>query len=131
MEKTLADTLVERLIAWEVDTVFGIPGDQVNGVMEALRKARERIRFVHVRHEEVGALAAVGYAKFTGKLGVCLATAGPGAAHLLTASWTRTRIGSRSLRSRVACSATSSAPSRCRACRRRKCSTGSPSTTSA
>jgi pyruvate dehydrogenase (quinone) len=83
MEKTLADTLVERLIAWEVDTVFGIPGDQVNGVMEALRKARERIRFVHVRHEEVGALAAVGYAKFTGKLGVCLATAGPGAAHLL------------------------------------------------
>jgi pyruvate dehydrogenase (quinone) len=81
--RTVSDVLVERLVAWGVDTVFGIPGDQVNGVVEALRKARERIRFVHVRHEEVGALAAVGYAKFTGKLGVCLATAGPGAVHLL------------------------------------------------
>jgi pyruvate dehydrogenase (quinone) len=83
MEKTLADLFVERLIAWGVDTVFGIPGDQANGLMEALRKAKDRVRFIHVRHEEVGALAAVGYAKFTGKLGVCMATAGPGAAHLL------------------------------------------------
>jgi pyruvate dehydrogenase (quinone)/pyruvate oxidase len=81
--KTLSDAFVERLLAWGVDTIFGIPGDQVNGFMEALRKAKERIRFVHVRHEEVGALAAVGYAKLTGKLGVCLATAGPGAVHLL------------------------------------------------
>ncbi|MEN3353487.1 MAG: hypothetical protein V7640_1645 [Betaproteobacteria bacterium] len=81
--RTVSDALVDRLIAWGVDTVFGIPGDQVNGVIEALRKARERIHFVHVRHEEVGALAAVGYAKFTGKLGVCIATAGPGAVHLL------------------------------------------------
>src|SRR4051812_21504144 len=81
--KTLSDAFVERLLAWGVDTIFGIPGDQVNGFMEALRKAKDRIRFVHVRHEEVGALAAVGYAKFTGKLGVCMATAGPGAVHLL------------------------------------------------
>ena len=83
MDSTLADALVQRLAEWGVDTVFGIPGDQANGIMEALRKARTRVRFVHVRHEEVGALAAVGYAKFTGRLGVCFATAGPGAAHLL------------------------------------------------
>jgi pyruvate dehydrogenase (quinone) len=82
-QRTLCDALVERLIAWGVDTVFGIPGDQMNSLMEALRKHRDAVRFVHVRHEEVGALAAVGYAKFTGKLGVCIATAGPGAVHLL------------------------------------------------
>jgi pyruvate dehydrogenase (quinone) len=82
-EKTLSDALVERLIEWGVDTIFGLPGDNINGLIEALRKARERIRFIHVRHETVGALAAVGYAKFSGKIGVCIATAGPGAAHLL------------------------------------------------
>jgi pyruvate dehydrogenase (quinone) len=81
--ETLADVLVQRLAEWGVDTIFGIPGDQANGITEALRKARSRVRFVHVRHEEVGALAAVGYAKFTGKLGACMATAGPGAVHLL------------------------------------------------
>jgi pyruvate dehydrogenase (quinone)/pyruvate oxidase len=82
MPDTASDLFVERLIDWGVDTIFGLPGDGINGLMEALRKRRERIRYVHVRHEEVGAMAAVGYAKFTGKLGVCFATAGPGAIHL-------------------------------------------------
>src|SRR5690242_2758708 len=81
MPQTVADALVERLIAWDVDVIFGLPGDAVNGFVDALRKASDRIRYVHVRNEEVGALAAVGYAKFTGKLGVCFATAGPGAVH--------------------------------------------------
>ncbi len=80
---TAADLLVERLECWGVKAVFGLPGDGINGVMEALRKKRDRIRFVHVRHEEAAAFAACGYAKFTGELGVCLATSGPGAIHLL------------------------------------------------
>src|SRR5579883_2238168 len=80
---TTADLLIERLIDWGVDTVFGIPGDGINGIMEALRKKQDKIRFVHVRHEEAAAFAACGYAKFSGRLGVCLATSGPGAIHLL------------------------------------------------
>ena len=83
MSQTTADLLVERLLAWGVDTVFGLPGDGINGIMEALRKVQDQIRFVHVRHEEAAAFAACGYAKFTGRLGVCLATSGPGAIHLL------------------------------------------------
>ncbi len=78
-----SDVLVERLIAWGVDTVFGLPGDGINGVFEALRKQKEQIRFIHVRHEEAAALMACAYAKFTGKLGVCIATSGPGGIHLL------------------------------------------------
>jgi pyruvate dehydrogenase (quinone)/pyruvate oxidase len=78
-----SDILVERLIAWGVDTVFGLPGDGINGVFEALRQNQERIRFIHVRHEEAAALAACAYAKFTGRLGVCIATSGPGGIHLL------------------------------------------------
>ncbi|HKO27182.1 MAG TPA: thiamine pyrophosphate-dependent enzyme, partial [Solirubrobacteraceae bacterium] len=73
---------IERLVDWGVDTVFGLPGDGINGVWEALRKKQDRIRYVHVRHEEVASMAAVGYAKFTGKLGVCFSTSGPGAIHL-------------------------------------------------
>ena len=83
MGKTVSDTLAERLIAWGVDAIFGLPGDGINGVMEALRTHRDRIKFVQVRHEEAAAFAACAYAKFTGKLGVCLATSGPGAIHLL------------------------------------------------
>ena len=82
-QRTAADTLVDRLVEWGVDTVFGLPGDGINGFMEALRKRHDRINYVHVRHEEVAAMAAVGYAKFTGKLGVCFATSGPGAVHLM------------------------------------------------
>jgi pyruvate dehydrogenase (quinone) len=84
MGRTAGNVLVERLIDWGVDTIFGIPGDGINGIVEALRQAQGRIRFIHVRHEEVGALAAVGYAKFTGRLAACFGTAGPGAVHLLT-----------------------------------------------
>jgi pyruvate dehydrogenase (quinone) len=81
--KTTSDVLVETLLEWGVDTVFGIPGDGVNGIIEALRKARDRIRFIQVRHEEAAAFAACGYAKFTGRLGCCVATSGPGGIHLL------------------------------------------------
>jgi pyruvate dehydrogenase (quinone) len=82
MPDTASDLLLERLIEWGVDTIFGLPGDGINGFWEALRTHQDRIRYVHVRHEEVGAMSAVGYAKFTGKLGVCASTAGPGAIHL-------------------------------------------------
>jgi pyruvate dehydrogenase (quinone)/pyruvate oxidase len=78
-----SDVLVERLLAWGVDTIFGLPGDGINGVMEALRKVKDKIRFIHVRHEESAAFMACAYAKFTGRLGVCLATSGPGGIHLL------------------------------------------------
>jgi pyruvate dehydrogenase (quinone)/pyruvate oxidase len=78
-----SDVLVERLIAWGVDTIFGLPGDGINGVFEALRKQKDKIRFIHVRHEESAAFMACAYAKFTGRLGVCIATSGPGGIHLL------------------------------------------------
>jgi pyruvate dehydrogenase (quinone)/pyruvate oxidase len=80
---TAADVLVKTLLAWGVDTVFGLPGDGINGLMEALRRQKKRIRFVHVRHEESAAFMACAHAKFTGRLGVCIATSGPGAIHLL------------------------------------------------
>jgi pyruvate dehydrogenase (quinone) len=83
MATTAADVLIDRLIDWGVDTVFGLPGDGINGIMEALRKRQDQIRFIHVRHEEAAAFMACGYAKFTGRLGVCLATSGPGGIHLL------------------------------------------------
>jgi pyruvate dehydrogenase (quinone) len=78
-----SDVLVERLLAWGVDTVFGLPGDGINGVFEALRKNQDKIRFIHVRHEEAAAFMACAYAKFTGRIGVCIATSGPGGIHLL------------------------------------------------
>src|SRR4051812_14301747 len=83
MAATLADLLVGRLLDWGVDTVFGYPGDGINAIFEALRTNQDRMRFVQVRHEEVAAFAACGYAKYTGRLGVCLATSGPGGIHLL------------------------------------------------
>lgn len=80
---TAGDVLVETLIDWEVDTIFGLPGDGINGIIEALRKQQDKIKFVQVRHEEAAAFAACGYAKWTGRLGVCIATSGPGGIHLL------------------------------------------------
>lgn len=80
---TGGDCLIETLIDWGVDTIFGLPGDGINGIMEALRTRQDKIRFIQVRHEEAAAFMACGYAKFTGKLGVCLATSGPGGIHLL------------------------------------------------
>ncbi|CAN5758218.1 thiamine pyrophosphate-binding protein [soil metagenome] len=82
-KKIAAELLVERLIDWGVDTVFGLPGDGINGIMEGLRRHSDRIRFVLVHHEESAAFMACGYAKSTGKLGVCLATSGGGGLHLL------------------------------------------------
>src|SRR5207237_9122724 len=78
-----SDVLVKTLLAWGVDTVFGIPGDGINGIIESLRTHQDKIRFIQVRHEEAAAFAACGYAKFTGKLGCCIATSGPGGIHLL------------------------------------------------
>ena len=78
-----SDVLVESLIDWGVEMIFGLPGDGINGIMEALRTRQDKIRFIHVRHEETAAFMACGYAKYTGKLGVCLATSGPGGIHLL------------------------------------------------
>src|SRR5262249_11001765 len=83
MALTAADVLIETIHDWGVEVVFGLPGDGINGIMEALRKRRDRVRFIQVRHEEAAALMACGYAKFTGRLGVCLATSGPGGIHLL------------------------------------------------
>jgi pyruvate dehydrogenase (quinone) len=83
MTMNAADILVETIRDWGVEVVFGLPGDGINGIMEALRKRSEHIRFIQVRHEEAAAFMACGYAKFTGRLGVCLATSGPGGIHLL------------------------------------------------
>lgn len=83
MSNNAADVLVESIIAWGVDTVFGLPGDGINGIMEALRKRQDRVRFIQVRHEEAAAFMACAYAKYTGRLGCCLATSGPGGIHLL------------------------------------------------
>jgi pyruvate dehydrogenase (quinone)/pyruvate oxidase len=83
MAHTAAEVMVDTLRDWGVEVVFGLPGDGINGIMEALRRRRDEVRFVQVRHEEAAALMACGYAKYTGKLGVCLATSGPGGIHLL------------------------------------------------
>src|SRR6516165_1783153 len=80
---TTADLLVEKLVEWGVSVVFGLPGDKIALIMDALRRRQDKIRFVLVRHEEGAAFMASGYAKFTGGLGVCVSTAGPGAVHLL------------------------------------------------
>jgi pyruvate dehydrogenase (quinone) len=83
MATTAADMLIDTIHKWGVNVVFGLPGDSINGITEALRKRKNDIRFVQVRHEETAAFMACGYAKYTGTLGVCLATTGPGGIHLL------------------------------------------------
>src|SRR5258707_3329675 len=83
MANTAADVLIDAIHDWGVEVVFGLPGDGINGIMEALRKRADKIRFVQVRHEEAAAFMACAYAKYTGRLGVCLATSGPGGLHLL------------------------------------------------
>src|SRR5207244_13359712 len=83
MKITASDMLIDAIHDWGVDVVFGMPGDGINGIMEALRKRADKIRFIQVRHEEAAAFMACAYAKYTGKLGVCLATSGPGGIHLL------------------------------------------------
>ncbi|MDQ2900039.1 MAG: thiamine pyrophosphate-binding protein [Acidobacteriota bacterium] len=83
MSKTVADLLIDRLIDWGVEIIFGFPGDGINGIFESLRTHQDKLKFIQVRHEEAAAFAACAYAKYTGRLGVCLATSGPGGIHLL------------------------------------------------
>lgn len=78
-----ADIVAEALLDWQVEVIFGLPGDGINGFMESLRRRKDKIRFVLVRHEESAAFMACAYAKYTGRLGACVATSGPGAIHLL------------------------------------------------
>jgi pyruvate dehydrogenase (quinone)/pyruvate oxidase len=83
MARTAAGILIDTLHDWGVEVIFGLPGDGINGIIEALRTRQDKVRFVQVRHEEAAAFMAVGYAKMTGRLGCCLATSGPGGIHLL------------------------------------------------
>ena len=83
MARTGSDILIDGLIGWGVDTVFGMPGDGINGIMEAIRQRDGRIRFIQVRHEESAALMACAHAKWTGRIGCCLATTGPRGGDLL------------------------------------------------
>lgn len=84
MSKTVGDFFIERLYDWGVRRIFGYPGDGINGVLGALNRAENKIDFIQVRHEEMAAFMASAYAKFSGELGVCLSTGGPGATHLIT-----------------------------------------------
>jgi pyruvate dehydrogenase (quinone) len=83
MSATASDYLLNRLSEWGVKTIFGYPGDGINGIMGALGRAKGKFDFIQAAHEELAAFMAVGYAKYTGQVGVCLATSGPGAIHLL------------------------------------------------
>ena len=84
MSQTVGDFVVQRLHAWGVSHIFGYPGDGINGVFGALNRAEGQIEFIQTRHEEMAAFMASAYAKFSGRLGVCIATSGPGASHLIT-----------------------------------------------
>jgi pyruvate dehydrogenase (quinone) len=83
MASTAADILLDRLIDWGVKVIFSLPGDGINGLFEAFRERKNKLGFVQVRHEEAAAFAACSYAKYSGQLGVCMATSGPGGIHLL------------------------------------------------
>lgn len=83
MATTAGDIVVDSLIRWGVDTIFGIPGDGINGVFEALRRSQDKIKFIQTRHEEAAAFMACAHAKFTGRIGACISTSGPGGIHLL------------------------------------------------
>ncbi|HZR39680.1 MAG TPA: thiamine pyrophosphate-binding protein [Ktedonobacteraceae bacterium] len=83
MSETVSDFLLQRLSAWGVKRIFGYPGDGILGIMGALERHQDLFQFVQVRHEEMAAFMACGHAKYTGELGVCMATSGPGAIHLL------------------------------------------------
>jgi pyruvate dehydrogenase (quinone) len=83
MSESVADYVLQRLYGWGVRTIYGYPGDGINGFLGALDRAKEQVRFVQVRHEELAAFMASAHAKFSGEVGVCMATSGPGAIHLL------------------------------------------------
>src|SRR4051795_6605376 len=84
MSRTVGDFVVQRFHDWDVSHIFGYPGDGINGVFGALNRADGKIQFIQARHEEMAAFMASAYAKFSGRLGVCIATSGPGASHLIT-----------------------------------------------
>src|SRR5262249_46997404 len=83
MAETVADFLLQRLSEWGIRRLYGYPGDGINGILGALDRAKERVQFIQTRHEEMAAFMACAHAKFTGEVGVCVATSGPGAIHLL------------------------------------------------
>src|SRR5207248_2527295 len=83
MKSTVGDFVIQRLIEWGVRRIYGYPGDGINGILGALERAEDKIRFFQAPHEELAAFMACAHAKFTGEVGVCLATSGPGAIHLL------------------------------------------------
>ncbi|HEY5266311.1 MAG TPA: thiamine pyrophosphate-binding protein, partial [Acidimicrobiales bacterium] len=83
MSPNAADNLCDRLIEWGVTTIYGFPGDGINGILGALRRHEDQLRFIQTRHEEMASFMACGHAKYTGEVGVCMATSGPGAIHLL------------------------------------------------
>lgn len=127
---TTADILIETLINWGVDTIFGFPGDGINGVFESIRTHSDQINFIQVRHEEAAAFMATGYAKFTGRLGVCVATSGPGGIHLLNGLYDAKMMVSPCSRSPVCRITTSSEPTASRTLRWTSCSWTSRFTTS-
>src|SRR5690625_1895704 len=83
MSDTVGDFILQRLTEWDIHQIFGFPGDGINGLMGAMGRAGDRFNFTHVRHEEMAAFMACAHAKFTGEIGVCMATSGPGAIHML------------------------------------------------
>lgn len=108
MAQTVGDCLLQRLRGWGVEQVFAYPGDGINGIVASFEKADNHPRFVQARHEEMAAFAAVGYAKFSGRVGVCLATSDPGAIHLLN------HVGVVAIVGQTARSAATSRKSTCR-----------------
>lgn len=83
MSKNVSEFLIDRLSEWGINRIYGYPGDGINGIMGALAKREDSMQFIQARHEEMAAFMACAHAKFTGQVGVCLATSGPGAIHLL------------------------------------------------
>jgi pyruvate dehydrogenase (quinone) len=83
MGNNVSDFLLKRLAEWDIRRIYGYPGDGINGIMGALNRAGDLMEFIQVRHEEMAAFMACAHSKFTGEVGVCLATSGPGAIHLL------------------------------------------------
>ncbi|HEX3933708.1 MAG TPA: thiamine pyrophosphate-requiring protein, partial [Puia sp.] len=83
MSQQVSDFLIDRISEWGISRIYGFPGDGINGLMGALNRAKDKMEFIQVRHEEMAAFMACGHAKFTGEVGVCMATSGPGAIHLL------------------------------------------------
>ena len=83
MAKTVSDQIIERLIAWGVRRTYGYPGDGINGVKSTLHRTKDKLEFVQAPHEELAAFMAAAHPKFTGEVGMCIATSGPGTIHLL------------------------------------------------